>query len=167
MLNVLNVEFKTDTYLDLDARVGMFTIGYSISPAMVMNMVGKGSKYPFAYRDADGEFLSGGRSYRLRIPGPVPAANFWSITLYDNSNASGLQNGQPFPSIGSLDKLETGEDGSVELYCGPELPNGAKESNWRRTVPGKGWFVLFRLYSPTQAFFDGAWRPGDFERIDR
>jgi hypothetical protein len=167
VLNVLNVEFKTDSYTDLDARVGMFHIGYSISPAMVMNMVGKGSKYPFAYRDADGEFLSGGRSYRLRIPGPVPAANFWSITLYDNSNASGLQNGQPFPSIGSLDKLETGEDGSVELYFGPELPKGAKESNWRRTVPGKGWFVLFRLYSPTQAFFDGAWRPGDFERIDR
>ena len=44
VLNVLNVEFKTDTYLDLDARVGMFIIGYSISPAMVMNMVGKGSK---------------------------------------------------------------------------------------------------------------------------
>jgi hypothetical protein len=39
---------------------------------MVINMVGKGSKYPFAYRDADGDYLSGGRTYKLNIPGPVP-----------------------------------------------------------------------------------------------
>jgi len=33
-------------------------------------------------------------------------------------------------------------------------------------VPGKGWFMLFRLYSPTEAFFDQTWRPGDFEPIN-
>jgi len=163
VLNVLDVEFRTDSYLNVDARIGMFHIGYSISPAMVMNMVGKGSKYPFAYRDADGDYLSGGKTYKLNIPGPVPAANFWSLTLYDASNASGLQNGQPFPSIGSLDDLKYNEDGSIDLYFAPELPKGAPESNWRRTVFGKGWFVLFRLYSPTEPFFDGSWRPGDFD----
>ncbi|MBL0380111.1 MAG: DUF1254 domain-containing protein, partial [Desulfofustis sp. PB-SRB1] len=154
------------SYINVDARIGMFMIGYSISPAMVMNMVGKGSKYPFAYRDADGDYLSGGSTYKLNIPGPVPAANFWSITLYDAANASGLQNGQPFPSIGSLDKLQYNDDESVDLYFGPELPEGVPASNWRRTVPGKGWFVLFRLYSPTQPFFDNSWRPGDFEKIN-
>ena len=159
VLNVLDVEFKTDSYINVDARIGMFMIGYSVSPAMVMNMVGKGSKYPFAYRDSTGEYLSGSKSYKLHIPGPVPAANFWSITLYDASNASGLQNGQPFPSIGSLDELKYNEDGSIDLNFGPELPAGGTASNWRRTVPGKGWFVLFRLYSPTQPFFDGSWRP--------
>ena len=161
----VDAEFKTDSHINVDARIGMFMIGYSISPAMVMNMVGKGSKYPFAYRDSTGEYLSGSKSYKLHIPGPVPAANFWSITLYDASNASGLQNGQPFPSIGSLDELKYNEDGSIDLYFGPELPTGGTASNWRRTVPGKGWFVLFRLYSPTQPFFDGSWRPGDFERL--
>jgi hypothetical protein len=166
VLNVLDVEFNEDTFLNVDARVGMFHIGYSISPAMVMNMVGKGSKYPFAYRDADGNYLSGGRSYRLHLPADVPAANFWSGTLYDAANASGLDNGQPFPSIGSLDDLAYNDDGSVDLYFGPQLPAGAPESNWLRTVPGKGWFMLFRLYSPTEAFFDQTWRPGDFEPID-
>jgi hypothetical protein len=166
VLNVLDVEFKTDSTINVDARIGMFMIGYSISPAMVMNMVGKGSKYPFAYRDADGDYLSGGSTYKLNIPGPVPAANFWSITLYDAANASGLQNGQPFPSIGSLDKLKYNDDESVDLYFGPELPEGVPATNWRRTVPGKGWFVLFRLYSPTQPFFDDSWRPGDFEKIN-
>jgi len=166
VLNVLDVEFKQDSYMDIDARVGMFKIGYSISPAMVLNLVGKGSKYPFAYRDADGNHLSGGSSYKLHLPPDVPAANFWSVTLYDGKNASGLQNGQPFPSIGSIDKLKYNEDGSVDLYFGPELPQGAPESNYLRTVPGKGWFTLLRLYSPTQAFFDQTWRPGDFEKIN-
>jgi hypothetical protein len=165
VLNVLDVEFKEESSINVDARIGMFMIGYSISPAMVMNMVGAGSKYPFAYQDADGDYLSGSQAYRLHIPGPVPAANFWSVTLYDASNASGLQNGQPFPSIGSLDDLEFNDDGSVDLFFGPELPDGAPESNWRRTVDGKGWFVLFRLYSPTEGFFDGSWRPDDFEKI--
>ncbi len=26
-----------------------------------------------------------------------------------------------------------------------------KEANWSQTVPGKGWFRLLRLYSPTEA----------------
>jgi hypothetical protein len=166
VLNVLDVEFKEESFTNMDARMGMFIIGYSSSPGMVLNMVGKGSKYPFAYRDADENYLSGGSSYRLNIPGPVPAANFWSVTLYDASNASGLDNGQPFPSIGSLDDLKYNEDGSVDLYFGPVLPDGAPESNWLKTIPGKGWFTLFRLYSPTQPFFDQTWRPGDFEKID-
>jgi hypothetical protein len=163
VLNVLDGQFNEDTFLNVDARVGMFVIGYSISPAMVMNMVGKGSKYPFAYRDIDGNYLSGGRSYRLHLPAQVPAANFWSVTLYDAENASGLDNGQPFPSIGSLDDLHYNDDGSVDLFFGPEVPTGAPASNWLRTIPGKGWFTLLRLYSPTEPFFDQTWRPGDFE----
>ena len=165
VLNVPNVEFQRDSYTDVDAKVGMFIIGYSISPAMVLNLVGKGSKYPFAYRDADGDFLLGSRAYKLHLPANVPAGNFWSVTLYDVSNASGLKNEQPFPSVGSLDKLKYNDDGSVDLYFAPELPKGAPQSNWRRTVPGKGWFVLLRLYSPSKEFFDGSWRPGDFEKI--
>jgi hypothetical protein len=113
----------------------------------------------------DGNYLYGSHSYRLHIPANVPAANFWSVTLYDAANASGLDNGQPVPSIGSLDDLQYNEDGSVYLYFGPKLPPGVPESNWLRTVPGKGWFTLFRLYSPTAAFFDKIWKPGDFEKL--
>ena len=165
VLNVLDVEFNQDSYRDVDAQVGMFKIGYSISPAMVMNMVGKGSKYPFAYKDSNGNYLSGSSTYKLTMPANIPAANFWSVTLYDAANSSGLDNGQPFPSIGSLDDLKYNEDGSIDLYFGPELPDGAPESNWLRTVPEKGWFTLLRLYSPTEAFFDQTWRPGDFQKM--
>lgn len=166
VLSVLDVEFKQDSYRDVDAQVGMFKIGYSISPAMVMNMVGKGSKYPFAYKDSEGNYLSGSLTYKLTLPANIPAANFWSITLYDAANSSGLDNGQPFPSIGSLNDLKYNEDGSIDLYFGPELPDGAPESNWLRTVPEKGWFTLLRLYSPTETFFDQSWRPDDFKKMN-
>ena len=35
-----------------------------------------------------------------------------------------------------------------------------------QTVPGKGWFILLRLYSPTEAWFDKIWRPGEIELVN-
>ena len=62
---------------------------------------------------------------------------------------SKLQTDQTFPSKQSQrDKLITNEDRSIDLYFGPKAPAG-KEANWTQTVPGKGWFSLLRLYSPT------------------
>jgi len=34
------------------------------------------------------------------------------------------------------------------------------------TVPGKGWFVLLRLYGPLEPWFDRSLKPGEFELID-
>jgi hypothetical protein len=38
--------------------------------------------------------------------------------------------------------------------------------NWLKTLPDQGFFVILRLYGPTQAFFDQAWKPGDIEKIN-
>ncbi|WP_342051137.1 MULTISPECIES: DUF1214 domain-containing protein [unclassified Cupriavidus] len=54
-------------------------------------------------------------------------------------------------------------DGSIDLYFGPNAPAG-KEKNWLRTLPGKGYFVILRLYSPEEAFFSQTWKPGDIEK---
>jgi hypothetical protein len=43
-------------------------------------------------------------------------------------------------------------------------PKG-KEANWTQTVPGKGWFVLFRAYGPLEPWFDKTWRPGEPELV--
>jgi hypothetical protein len=40
------------------------------------------------------------------------------------SLANELVNGQPFPSIGSLNDLEYSDLSSVDLYFAPELPAG-------------------------------------------
>src|SRR5262247_1948562 len=97
---------KAGGYLDLDIRVWFFTDYYSISPGMISQTPGKGAKYLVAFTDSTGTPLSGGTNYRIKLPPNIPAANFWSVTLYEAENASGLANGQPFPSLGSRDKPE-------------------------------------------------------------
>jgi hypothetical protein len=71
---------------------------------MISQIPGKGAKYMIAFTDSTGTPLSGGASYRVKLPPNIPAANFLSVTLYEAENASGLDNGQPFPSKGSRDK---------------------------------------------------------------
>ena len=158
-------EFKIDGAIDLDMRVVMFAAAYSTSPAMVLDIVGAGSKYPSTYRDANGEYLSGGASYRLSLPAHVPVNNFWSVTVYDAETASGLDNGQPFPSISSFDKPVSNPGGSTDIYFGPAAPKGL-EKNWIPSVPGRAWFAYFRLYAPTEAHFNRTWILPDFEKVE-
>jgi hypothetical protein len=35
-----------------------------------------------------------------------------------------------------------------------------------KTVPGKGWNVLFRLYGALEPWFDKTWRPGEFVLVN-
>ena len=37
----------------------------------------------WTYRDAHGAWLDAARSYRLHLPGPVPANNFWPVVVHD------------------------------------------------------------------------------------
>jgi hypothetical protein len=74
------------------------------------------------FTDSQGTPLSGGGNYRVKLPPNIPAGNFWSVTLYEAENTSGLANGQPFPSLGSRDKPMQNTDGSTDLYLGPNAP---------------------------------------------
>lgn len=151
-------------YLELDARIWFFTDYYSWSPGMISQTPGKGAKYMVGFTDSEGVPLSGGSNYKINLPPNIPAANFWSVTLYEAENASGLENGQPFPSLGSRDKPAQNPDGSTDVYLGPKAPAG-KEANWMATVPGKGYFAILRLYSPTKAAINKSWKPGDIEKV--
>ena len=151
---------------DLEMRSWFFTNYYAVSPGMLSKVPGKGAAYMIAFSDAAGAALSGGSTYRLRLPAPVPAANFWSVTLYDAASASGLANGQPFPSLGSRDRPAAGPDGATILTLGPKPPAGGT-ANWLKTVPGKAYFVILRLYGPTEAAIGRSWTPGDLEKVTK
>jgi len=86
-------------------------------------------------------------NYRLRIPPNIPVKNFWSIVAYDADSRSILRNNQPFPSVSTYSGPQANSDGAIDVYFGPEAPAG-RERNWVQTMPGKGWFVLFRFYGP-------------------
>jgi hypothetical protein len=149
--------------MELDARIWFSTNYYSISPGMVSQIPGKGAKYMIGFTDSVGTPLHGESSYRINLPPNIPVGNFWSLTLYEAENASGLANGRPFPSLGSRDKPAQNADGSTDLYLSTQAPQG-KEANWLATVPGKGYFVILRLYGPTEAAINKTWKPGDIER---
>ena len=50
------------------------------------------------------------------------------------------------------------------MHFGPTAPAG-EESNWVETVPGRGFYLMFRLYSPTEPLFDGTWALPDVEPV--
>jgi hypothetical protein len=81
-------------YRELDARIWFFTNYYSISPGMLSKIPGRGAAYMIGFTDGDGASFVGDKTYRLHLPPNIPAAIFWSVTLYDASNASGLANGR-------------------------------------------------------------------------
>jgi hypothetical protein len=160
-------------FLDLDGVSGRnldtrtkYYYGYTVNtPAMMVRMIGKGSQYALGFADSAGNPFDGAKNYVLRVPANVPAKDFWSVVLYDPQTRSELQTSQPFPSRNNKrDKLITNADGSVDIHFGPKPPAG-KEGNWIATIPGKGWFSIFRLYGPLEPWFEKTWRLGEIEPV--
>ncbi len=151
--------------INSDARV-MFHYPYTaVTPAMAVTFPGKGSDYGFAFVDEDTQPLDGSKTYKINIPANPPAKDFWALTVYDTQTRSLLQTDQPFPTVGSQNEsLEQNEDGSYDIYFAPKAPEGYS-NNWLQTIPGKSWFVAFRLYGPEQPWIDKTWRPGEIEMI--
>jgi hypothetical protein len=159
----MSYTFTRDGVPQIDARNNVYYMAIGNSPAMMEKNVDTGSQYLWTYRDATGNFLDGAKSYKLHILPNIPAENFWSIVVYDTLSRSELQNGQPFPLVSKYTSPKVNDDGSKDVFFGPENPEGAV--NWIKTVPGKGWFPIFRFYSPTEAFFDKSRALNDIEEV--
>ncbi len=155
--------FERDGARLLDSRTLFHYTAIVVTPAMEVQRVGVGSQYLGTYRDASGAYLNGGQAYRLRLPAGIPARDFWSVTVYDAETRSLLQNGQPKPSVSTFDRPEANPDGSIDIYFGPQAPNG-KEKNWVKTLPEQGWFTIIRFYGPLEPFFEQTWKPDDIVR---
>ena len=156
----------TQGVLNLDGYVNFYFAYYGMSPAEDLKMIGKGSQYITAFTDVAGRRLDGNKNYTLHIPPNIPAKDFWSVILYDYQTRSLLQTDQQFPMVSSQDKdLKVNPDGSADVYFGPEVPEG-KQNNWIQTIPGKGWFAMFRLYGPLEPWFDKTWKPGEIELVN-
>jgi len=147
----------------IDIRNNAYYMAAGNTPAMMEKNVGQGSQYLWTYRDAGGEYFDGAKSYKLHVAPNIPADNFWSVVVYDSLSRSELQNGQPLPSVSSYTRPKVNADGSIDIFFGPNEPTGG--GNWIRTVAGKGWFPIFRFYSPRQAFFDKTWVLNDIELV--
>lgn len=156
-------------YKQNDARTSFFYNATGITPAMAMRLKGVGSQYLFAIKDANGDYFDGANTYKVTLPKNIPAALFWSLTLYDNQTRSMLKTPQKYPRAGSQGypspAAEEANDGSTTVWFSPEQPDGVARGNWIQTDSEKGWVVLLRLYSPLEAFFDKSWRPTEIELV--
>ena len=143
-------------HTQLDERTSWFYEAVGVSVGMMGRTVGFGQVYLESSKDSSGEWLDGSKSYKLTVPKDAPVAQFWSFTVYDNETRCFVDTGVP-PDRSSRDNIVRNADGSVDLFFGPTPPAGKPESNWIKTLPGKGWFTYFRLYGPTQPYFDRSW----------
>ena len=156
--------FVKDGVLQVDRRAYVYYMALGNSPAMMEKNVGLGSYYLWTYKDGAGNHLDGAKSYKLHIPPKVPAKDFWSVLVYDSLSRSELKNGQKFPSVSLYSDPKVNADGSVDVYFGPEMPEG-QEKNWIKTVAGKGWFPIFRFYGPLEPLYEKTWVLPDIEPI--
>jgi hypothetical protein len=151
-------------FLHLSVRERWFYQATLETPAMFRHSEGAGSLYWLANVDEEEAPLDGANTYVLTVPAPVPAAQFWSVTLYDLDTRSEINTPQFKPVLTSLrDELTPDSAGNITLYFGPERPDG--NVPWLQTNPGNSWFAYFRVYGPGAAAFDGSWKPSNFSRL--
>ena len=156
-------EFLVNGARMLDYRALMHYVGTGITPAMTHAAPGIGSQYAYTVEDANGATLDGGNNYTLTLPAPIPVKTFWAIDIYDTQTRSLLQTDNPYPSINDrFGDLHTEANGDIIIRFGPEPPTETNV-NWLRTIPGKSWFPILRLYGPLEAWFDQTWQPGEIQ----
>lgn len=159
----------TDTKVELDERATWFYEAVTSSEGMVNPTPGKGQVYMTSKRDSKGRLLRSDKTYKLNVPADVPVKQFWSITLYSENTRRPYENGGTELkdcTLGSRSpQLQRNDDGSVDIYIGAKAPKGL-ESNFMHTTGNEGWFVYFRLYAPTEAFFDKSFALSDWEMIN-
>ena len=153
---------ETENYSQLDERL-QYTYGaIYLSPAIGVMKAGPGANYIQTFSDKNGDHFDGAKSYRLHVPANPPVSAFWSLTLYDSATRSMVQNPTNDAARSGYDEFKMNDDGSLDLYLAPSM-TGSEESNWIETVPGRGYYMMFRFYSPTEPLFDGTWVLPDVE----
>lgn len=161
----MNPKIDMPTYSQFNERASYGFEATTTSAGMVSRVAGQGSAYLGSYYDADGNALMGGNNYKLHVGPNPPAANFWSVTVYDIENRLIIRNEIKRSDRSSrTEGLIKNDDGSVDLYFGPTAPEG-KEVNWIQTNKGQSFFVYLRLYGPEQAYFDQSFPMSKIEKV--
>ena len=59
-----------------------------------------GSQYLMRFQDPDKNDFDGAKTYKVTLPPNIPAAKFWSFTVYDNQTRFMLDTPQRYPRAG-------------------------------------------------------------------
>ena len=151
--------YEFPTYYDYHARGSLY---YAIITSV--KNYGSATFYLDLAETADGEWLDGGKNYKLTVPPNVPVRDFWAVTAYDLETASYIRDVEKGSIDTSTPDLKKNADGSIDIYFGPRAPVGL-EANWLPTDPDRRFFMLFRFYGPEPGVYDGSFELNDIELI--
>jgi hypothetical protein len=150
--------FVTPEFYGINARGMTFYWAFG-----AMKHLGGGSFYLVGVRDSAKQHLLGDNTYRLTVPEKVPAAQFWSICVYDVATGAFIRDSIRVSLSSFVKTMQRNNDGSTDIYFGPKAPTG-KEANWIPTRAGARFFTLFRFYGPQPALFEKTWQLPDIEK---
>jgi hypothetical protein len=151
--------YEYPSYYDYHARGALF---YAIITSV--KNYGSATYYLDIAETPDGEWLDGGKNYKLVMPPKVPVRDFWAITTYDLETASYIRNMDKSSIDSTMKDVKKNADGSVDIYFGPKAPKG-KESNWLPTDPKRRFFLLARFYGPKPEIVNGSFVLNDMELV--
>ena len=77
-------------------------------------------------RDSQGRYFDGGKTYKVTLPAPIPAGQFWSFTIYDNQTRSMLETDQKLAGLDST--LPDPEEERRRLGDGVVRSEGARRA---------------------------------------
>ncbi|MBU8897260.1 DUF1254 domain-containing protein [Corallococcus sp. M34] len=156
-----------------DPKVGNFGEDYALRARVAWNYLYANSPaeaiYPIAHRDSADRLLDGGpRRYVLRFPNNAlpPARFFWSLTAYDAQTHMLVDNPIQRYSLGGHSRdLVTSSDGSLSLFLQHASPEPSRLANWL-PVPDGPFYVLLRIYGPSEAALQGQYTPPAIEAFN-
>ncbi|MCK5666025.1 MAG: DUF1214 domain-containing protein, partial [Thiotrichaceae bacterium] len=157
--STMSHEFKSDGRIFIDDRTAFHYMATGITPLMTAQFDGKGSSYLVTTTDSKGAPLDGNNRNTITLPPKPPMKRFWSFMVYDNQTRSILVTNQRSGGFDSTGDLVTNKDGSVTVTFSAKKPK--RKVNWVQTLPKKGFFVMYRMYSPTQNWHDKKYVIGD------
>ncbi|WP_282153362.1 DUF1254 domain-containing protein [Ruegeria atlantica] len=151
--------YVSDEMVLIDDRAGG---SYSWITYLPKNL-GGGTFYLTGLNDSEGAPLNGTDTYKLTVPADTPADDFWSVIVY-SMQSKGFVTGNERVGLATpnLPDMQVNEDGSADVYFAPEPPEGL-ESNWIPT--GEDFFLLFRLYGPSDGWIESGWKLPDVDNV--
>ena len=122
--------------------------------------------YPIRYTDADGQGLNGANKYLVKMDKAPPVGAFWSLTMYNAADKMLVENPIQRYKVGTdTAGLKKGADGSIAIAVQNEPPDQAANVNWL-PAPKGDFYVILRLYQPSDAILDGSYKLPQMKRIN-
>lgn len=158
-----NHEFLNNGERVLHDRIMFHYYATGITPAMAQPKVGTGSAYELTAQDSEGCYLDGGNTYKITLPGPVPANYFWSFMVCDGQTRSILETNQKFAGLDSNNpSVKPNANGSYTMWFGPKAPK-RHEGNWIQLCREK---VSMCCFASMDQSSPGSIRPGSLEILN-